>query len=200
MGEHEVLRFRQRWSGGFAVGPASAITDRAPARKYFETVVDVTPEAREHFVSRRHAALGAGQRPLLHIGFTARAPHCNAEDPLPDDFCADMCWLIAMTGHVYCGGDLQCTVPVIWPDGGLSRQQSAACPVKPHRQLHIGLFLAETGALHLTVNGHQVATSPEDVVPRSMLWGASPIFPLVVLGPNVDRVTLVSPSRAQGST
>mmetsp|Transcript_153460 Transcript_153460/g.491879 ORF Transcript_153460/g.491879 Transcript_153460/m.491879 type:complete len:493 (-) Transcript_153460:33-1511(-) len=200
----EALRLRRRWPAAFAVGPSTALVQRPLSSRYFEVAVDFGAAAKEHLVSRVQTAAGAGQRPLLQVGLTSSSPprrqgadEANVGVPddlaLEEDFLHEGCWLIGMGGHVFEGSELRCTVPVEWPCSldGKGREQTAFA-VRPGRRLHVGLAVEASGALRLLIDGAEVACAPEGTVPRPIALGGGRLHPVVVLGPNIERVTLVS--------
>mmetsp|Transcript_20084 Transcript_20084/g.47310 ORF Transcript_20084/g.47310 Transcript_20084/m.47310 type:complete len:454 (-) Transcript_20084:22-1383(-) len=185
------MRLRQKWPQALAVGPASAIVSRFPEGRYFETSVELAAQAREHFQSRVHAAAGPGQRPLLHMGVTTAAPPDDVEEVLGLPYTSgDQCWLISTAGHVYSEGEHRCTTAVTWPQ--LTPRPSEILRVRPQSGSRLGLLITDAGELQLSVNGSVVATSPPDTLPRALAWSADMLFPMVVLGPNIWRVTLCS--------
>lgn len=185
----------------YAVGPAEAFRNCSVEGQYFEVCVEVCPKEIEHYANEGHSGargiqetVGAGQRPQLCLGASIVPPPeqglgCAPEVPYNH---GDLCYSISMAGHVRAEGRLLETVHVRWPD---APQRSRLAGLRPG--LQIGLLISEHGALRLFLNGHEIATSRAEVVPRSVARGAQPLFPVVGLGTNIDRVTL-KPSGAPG--
>lgn len=185
----------------YAVGPAEALRDCSVEGRYFEVRVELCPRDVTHFANDGHSGgrgvqedVGVGQRPLLLLGVSHVPPPeqglgCAPEIPYDH---GDLCYSISTTGHVRADGQLVETVPVKWPDAPQRSRAAGLCP-----GLQVGLLISEHGALRLFVNGDEVATSSAGVVPRPRARGAEPLFPVVGLGPNVDRVTL-KPSGPSG--
>jgi len=184
------MRMRQNWPQALAIGPANALREKVSEGLYFEAHVEVTSTVSEEIQSRGQLGTGEGQVPQVHFGVTSEAA--------PDDYWESVdleepyisggnCWTISTSGYVYANGAFQGTVPVEWPKpSGL-----APWPARPKVRLRMGLMVTECGGLRLFVDDRLVASSPPGVVPRALGWGVGSLFPLVALGPNIWRVTLL---------
>jgi len=183
------ISLHQQWPQALAVGPATALMDCSPEGLYFETDVELAAQVRQHFRSRLHAAVGSGQRPLLHVGVTSVAPPEGPEELLDEPYTSgEQCWLVSTGGHVYSEGIHRCTLPITWPPS--EAKAIDIRPVRPCRSTKVGLLVTDAGALHLFVDGSMAASSPPDIVPRALAWGIGSLFPMIVLGPNIWRATL----------
>jgi len=184
------MRMRQNWPHALAIGPAGALREKTSEGIYFETHVEVTSMASEEIQSRGPRGTAEGQVPQAHFGVTSAAPpedyweSVELEDPY---ISGGSCWTISTSGYVYGNGVLQCRVPVDWP----TASGIAPWPARPKVRRRVGLMVTEWGGLRLFVDDRLAASSPPGVVPRALGWGVGSLFPLVALGPNIWRVTLL---------
>mmetsp|Transcript_13369 Transcript_13369/g.35902 ORF Transcript_13369/g.35902 Transcript_13369/m.35902 type:complete len:430 (-) Transcript_13369:139-1428(-) len=180
VGESRPIYFRQQWPRAFAVGSFDAFEDWPAEGTSFSVSVDLDPEEE----------LKGGKRPSLHIGVTSVA--ASALDAVEGN-----CWLISTCGQAHSCGEAAGTVPVAWP--APSRDTPSAIPLKAAvrprvPRFELVLFVTEDGALRFTVGGSLAASSHVDLVPRSLAREPTSLLPMVVLGPNVEGVTLRAPA------
>lgn len=195
-----ALRLRRRWPGAFAVGPV--VSPRLGGGLHFQVLVELRQASKEHFRDRTAEVFASLQRPLLHIGFTARPPvdggapaAQDVADALDEDFLHDDCWLISMDGHVFEGSQCRCSIELAWSGAlhaALLGEPPAAGLPQTLRRLCLGLSLEASGALRLDCGGMELGRTPAALVPRRFLSGAVSLHPLVVLGPNIERITLLA--------
>jgi len=184
------MRMRQNWPQALAIGPANSLREKISEGLYFETHVEVTSVASKEIQSRGQRGTEGGQVPQMHFGVTSVAPPEDywesvvLEDPY---ISGGSCWTISTSGYVYADGAFQCSVPVDWaaPSG------IAPWPARPKARRRVGLLVTEWGGLRLFVDDRLTASSPPGIVPRALGWGVGSLFPLVALGPNIWRVTLL---------
>jgi hypothetical protein len=125
---------------------------------------------------------------LLHIGVTAfEPPGGEVAWKLDPAAVSKLSWTVSTCGHVSVEGKFQHVAPIHWPEPSFAATRG---PVP--RGLRLALSVTLHGGLRLFAGeeGKLVTEAPPDTVPLRLTKGEGTLFPLVVLGPNVQRVTL----------
>eukprot|EP00929_Paragymnodinium_shiwhaense_P010413 TRINITY_DN11504_c0_g1_i10.p1 TRINITY_DN11504_c0_g1~~TRINITY_DN11504_c0_g1_i10.p1 ORF type:complete len:580 (-),score=103.31 TRINITY_DN11504_c0_g1_i10:126-1865(-) len=188
------MRYRQRWPQAVAFGPTTAILERfstPPAafkERHFNILVEIAADPKEHYGPVWKDA-GKDAHPMLHVGVAEAdgMPPAPAEVEVGEvegavrrhSYVLSTCGHVVVDGVQWAGG-----AAVNWPAEAVK-----TCPT------WLPGAASAAGALRLTLPGNDVALveSPEDVVPRHLLGQASSMIPMVILGPNIEGVTLKPP-------
>eukprot|EP00929_Paragymnodinium_shiwhaense_P010412 TRINITY_DN11504_c0_g1_i1.p1 TRINITY_DN11504_c0_g1~~TRINITY_DN11504_c0_g1_i1.p1 ORF type:complete len:209 (-),score=28.96 TRINITY_DN11504_c0_g1_i1:126-752(-) len=207
------MRYRQRWPQAVAFGPTTAILERfstPPAafkERHFNILVEIAADPKEHYGPVWKDA-GKDAHPMLHVGVAEAdgMPPAPAEVEVGEvegavrrhSYVLSTCGHVVVDGVQWAGG-----AAVNWPAEAVKTcptwlpGAASAVPFtrKGSRQMRLQLRVTPAGALRLTLPGNDVALveSPEDVVPRHLLGQASSMIPMVILGPNIEGVTLKPP-------
>ncbi|CAK0895018.1 unnamed protein product [Prorocentrum cordatum] len=178
-GEHGALS-----ASAAATAPALAWEDR-PDGVSFSVTLEMC------------AGAPPGQRPKVLVGATAAPPaegcegvrlQAVARDPGAQ---AEQCYLLGCTGAVFSEGERVGMVEVDWPPP----KEDGRFPARSRgRLVELSLLVAKSGALRLSVDGHEAVRSREGLVPWGLALSARDLLlPMLLVESNVARATLRHP-------